>query len=62
MSVQPESPEADGRRVVRRALVSVFDKAGLLDLATGLRSAVSGPSVVPGLSGGTLTGFSLLVR
>jgi phosphoribosylaminoimidazolecarboxamide formyltransferase/IMP cyclohydrolase len=30
---------ADGRRLIRRALVSVFDKAGLLDLATGLHAA-----------------------
>jgi phosphoribosylaminoimidazolecarboxamide formyltransferase / IMP cyclohydrolase len=29
----------DGRRPIRRALVSVFDKAGLLDLATGLHAA-----------------------
>ena len=29
----------EGRRPVRRALVSVFDKAGLLDLATGLHAA-----------------------
>ncbi|GAA4801431.1 bifunctional phosphoribosylaminoimidazolecarboxamide formyltransferase/IMP cyclohydrolase [Actinomycetospora chlora] len=37
------SPVADtvteGRRPIRRALVSVFDKAGLLDLATGLHAA-----------------------
>jgi phosphoribosylaminoimidazolecarboxamide formyltransferase / IMP cyclohydrolase len=30
---------AEGRRPIRRALVSVFDKAGLLDLATGLHAA-----------------------
>ncbi|PVZ07933.1 bifunctional phosphoribosylaminoimidazolecarboxamide formyltransferase/IMP cyclohydrolase [Actinomycetospora cinnamomea] len=30
---------AEGRRPLRRALVSVFDKAGLLDLATGLHAA-----------------------
>jgi phosphoribosylaminoimidazolecarboxamide formyltransferase/IMP cyclohydrolase len=29
----------EGRRPIRRALVSVFDKAGLLDLATGLHAA-----------------------
>lgn len=29
----------EGRRQIRRALVSVFDKAGLLDLATGLHAA-----------------------
>ena len=42
MSVPPAGvagPTADGRRRVRRALVSVFDKAGLLDLATGLHAA-----------------------
>ncbi|HSK57495.1 MAG TPA: bifunctional phosphoribosylaminoimidazolecarboxamide formyltransferase/IMP cyclohydrolase [Actinomycetospora sp.] len=31
--------QAEGRRPIRRALVSVFDKAGLLDLATGLHAA-----------------------
>jgi phosphoribosylaminoimidazolecarboxamide formyltransferase/IMP cyclohydrolase len=30
---------AESRRPIRRALVSVFDKAGLLDLATGLHAA-----------------------
>jgi len=30
---------SEGRRPIRRALVSVFDKAGLLDLATGLHAA-----------------------
>ena len=45
MSVPPESPgtpvgpDTGDRRPVRRALVSVFDKAGLLDLATGLHAA-----------------------
>ncbi|MDF2975945.1 MAG: bifunctional phosphoribosylaminoimidazolecarboxamide formyltransferase/IMP cyclohydrolase [Actinomycetospora sp.] len=33
------STHTDGRRPIRRALVSVFDKAGLLDLATGLHAA-----------------------
>ena len=35
----PAGQGTDGRRPVRRALVSVFDKAGLLDLATGLHAA-----------------------
>lgn len=39
MSVEPERPDGEGRRPIRRALVSVFDKAGLLDLATGLHAA-----------------------
>jgi phosphoribosylaminoimidazolecarboxamide formyltransferase/IMP cyclohydrolase len=30
---------SNGRRPVRRALISVYDKAGLLDLATGLHAA-----------------------
>ena len=37
MTASPDP--AEGRRPVRRALVSVFDKAGLLDLATGLHAA-----------------------
>ena len=43
MSADTPAPTAStdegGRRPVRRALVSVFDKAGLLDLATGLHAA-----------------------
>jgi phosphoribosylaminoimidazolecarboxamide formyltransferase / IMP cyclohydrolase len=35
----PAGQGTDGRRPIRRALVSVFDKAGLLDLATGLHAA-----------------------
>ncbi len=35
----PTDQGTDGRRTIRRALVSVFDKAGLLDLATGLHAA-----------------------
>ncbi|HEY2191636.1 MAG TPA: bifunctional phosphoribosylaminoimidazolecarboxamide formyltransferase/IMP cyclohydrolase [Actinomycetospora sp.] len=35
----PVSQGTEGRRPIRRALVSVFDKAGLLDLATGLHAA-----------------------
>ncbi|MCD2192459.1 bifunctional phosphoribosylaminoimidazolecarboxamide formyltransferase/IMP cyclohydrolase [Actinomycetospora endophytica] len=35
----PAAQGTDGRRPIRRALVSVFDKAGLLDLATGLHAA-----------------------
>src|SRR5206468_2024329 len=35
----PTGQGTDGRRPIRRALVSVFDKAGLLDLATGLHAA-----------------------
>jgi len=39
-AVPPAAPETSGgRRPVRRALVSVYDKAGLLDLATGLHAA-----------------------
>ena len=38
-AVSPAPVTTDGRRAVRRALVSVFDKAGLLDLATGLHAA-----------------------
>jgi phosphoribosylaminoimidazolecarboxamide formyltransferase / IMP cyclohydrolase len=33
------SPAHSGRRPIRRALISVYDKAGLLDLATGLHAA-----------------------
>jgi phosphoribosylaminoimidazolecarboxamide formyltransferase/IMP cyclohydrolase len=32
-------PAHSGRRPIRRALISVYDKAGLLDLATGLHTA-----------------------
>jgi len=35
----PETGTPEQRRSVRRALVSVYDKAGLLDLATGLHAA-----------------------
>jgi phosphoribosylaminoimidazolecarboxamide formyltransferase/IMP cyclohydrolase len=35
----PTGQGTEGRRPIRRALVSVFDKAGLLDLATGLHAA-----------------------
>ncbi len=35
----PAEQGTGGRRPIRRALVSVFDKAGLLDLATGLHAA-----------------------
>jgi phosphoribosylaminoimidazolecarboxamide formyltransferase/IMP cyclohydrolase len=33
------APDTDGRRPIRRALVSVYDKAGLAELATGLHAA-----------------------
>ncbi|MBN9325672.1 MAG: bifunctional phosphoribosylaminoimidazolecarboxamide formyltransferase/IMP cyclohydrolase, partial [Cellulomonas sp.] len=35
----PATPTGDGRRAVRRALVSVYDKTGLVDLATALHAA-----------------------
>jgi phosphoribosylaminoimidazolecarboxamide formyltransferase/IMP cyclohydrolase len=35
----PADADADGRRPVRRALVSVYDKTGLADLATALHQA-----------------------
>src|SRR6187401_1804803 len=34
-----ESQMSDGRRPVRRALISVYDKTGLAELAQGLHSA-----------------------
>ena len=43
MSQQPSqstaTPTGDGRRPVRRALVSVYDKTGLVELATALHAA-----------------------
>ncbi len=33
------APDAQGRRPIRRALISVYDKTGLEDLATGLHAA-----------------------
>lgn len=35
----PATPSGDGRRPVRRALVSVYDKTGLVELATALHAA-----------------------
>ena len=35
----PVDADPDGRRPVRRALVSVYDKTGLADLATALHAA-----------------------
>jgi phosphoribosylaminoimidazolecarboxamide formyltransferase/IMP cyclohydrolase len=40
----PAVPNDEGRRPIRRALISVYDKAGLVDLATGLHAA--GVSIV----------------
>ena len=38
-STQPGAVDVQGRRPVRRALVSVYDKSGLTDLATALHAA-----------------------
>ena len=38
MSELPSSAIAAGRRPVRRALISVYDKAGLAELAVGLHA------------------------